>query len=171
MPHWHTAVSKDKEVCLVDGTERQRPVRCAACRGASCSTSFWEELPNRKLIFLIEDVCSAPAETGIRADSRLASLLMDFYLYRTVVYNWRKIHRHVPLLRCGGSFLVLCKTRKRAESLHVDLKKLLSKSGMPMDESQGTLISRLAAGEKVSWLGYEISRQDSAWVVDAADSK
>lgn len=131
---------------------------------------FWREFPNRKLFFLLADLLTIPTENGIKSGSRLAELLMDFYLDRAVLREWRRAHPQVPLLRRAGRILILCKTRKGAKKLYTDLKKLLRISGMRINEPQRTAISDLSAGEKATWLGYQISRQDDHWDIDLAES-
>ncbi len=128
---------------------------------------FWDYLPNRKLIFLVEDLLRTPGNNGIPPGSRLAALLMHLFLDRAVVRKWRELHPKVPLIRCGGAFLVLCTDRKAAEGLHSALTKLLHEAGLPLhQEEKETPIRDLNAGEKATLPGCTIGRRDGEWQIE-----
>ena len=123
----------------------------------------WAGMPNNRCVQLIVDLTGLPSPTGILQGCKLSELLIDFYLDRVVVCEWREIHENVPLLRRGAEFLILCRKKDGAERMRADLVDILGKAGMPVDEAGESSISDLAAGDSAEWLGFAISRQAGEW--------
>jgi hypothetical protein len=82
---------------------------------------------------------------------------MNVYFDHFVDKPWRRLHPGIPLLRYMDDMLVLCQAEDDAQSVYVDLRKIVNNAGLCLKFDSATARHDLGHGQAAEWLGFCIS--------------
>ena len=117
-------------------------------------------IPARDFLRLVWAVISGKGHRGLRQGGSLSPLLLNLYLDHVLDRPWAKAHPKWPLIRVADDLLILTPNRAEAREAREALERLLRPAGMPLKGTTETTVHDLSAGERVRWLGYELTRGD-----------
>jgi len=115
-----------------------------------------KRLPNEKLVRFIGQQIQNKNGRGLRQGAPSSPLLLNLFLDHFLDRPWRQRHADVPLIRYVDDILLLCRADDDVGALYDELAQMLIAAGLPLKGSRAESIHDLAAGETVTWLGFDI---------------
>lgn len=117
---------------------------------------------------LLQLVACGDRKRGVRQGAPLSALLVNVYLDHFLDRPWQRKHPDAPLLRTADDILVLAASPEQAAELYDELTGLLRRAGLPLKGDSSTAIHNMAAGDKATWLGFDVGAADKALSVELA---
>ena len=128
-------------------------------------------LGQEDILELIQDAGLEGRNRGIRQGGPLSPLLLNVYLHWMLDRRWRTLYPHEPLIRVADDLLVLCRDWEVARQRYDALQQMLRQAGMALKGTWQTNICDMRAGQKVTWLGYEMAMNREARALDVQVSE
>ncbi|MFI5378538.1 MAG: reverse transcriptase domain-containing protein [Tepidisphaerales bacterium] len=119
----------------------------------ACRQLFPDDVLN-----LIEWLADKGQARGERQGSPASPMFFNIFADRYLDRPWTRRHPDLPLLRYADDLLVPCANRAQALQASEDLARLARSAGTPLKPLvDGGLVDLTAAGQKLVWLGFELS--------------
>ncbi|HWL10663.1 MAG TPA: reverse transcriptase domain-containing protein, partial [Planctomicrobium sp.] len=118
-------------------------------------------IPSPKLVDFAVEMAATNKKRGLLQGSSLSPLLLNIYLHHILDRVWAKKFPEVPLLRYADDLLLLCRTKREADSVRKQLARILKPTGMTLKpQDRADAITSLKRRESTTWLGFGIQFSD-----------
>ncbi|QDU09616.1 reverse transcriptase domain-containing protein [Gimesia aquarii] len=116
-------------------------------------------VPSPELVELIRKfVCIDTRKRGIPQGAPLSPLLLNLYLYHSVVRRWKPESglAATNIICYADDILLICRTQKQAREAWDRLSDLLKKAGLPLKHGCSKAMIDLRREKSARWLGYSL---------------
>ncbi len=122
-------------------------------------------IPSEELCEFISHIAFNTNGRGIRQGGPLSPELLNVHLHWVLDRQWQQSSPENPLFRVADDLLILAQPEEVTRLYNV-LHQRTQEIGMPLKGTSLSCIHDLAIGQSVSWLGYQIRRNETGLNVD-----
>ncbi len=116
-------------------------------------------IPSPEIVELIRRfVCIDNRKKGIPQGAPLSPLLLNLYLYHSVVRKWKPESglAATKIICYADDILLICRTQKESHAAWNKLSDLLKKAGLPVKHGYSRAMVDLRREKSARWLGYSV---------------